>query len=281
MDKTNRIRFPIMTDHDAANALTPFGFTGLESEIYAFLAGESTATGYRIAQAIGKPVANTYKAIHTLQAKGAIIVEEGESRLCRAVPSDELLDRLGRDFEKSRQVAKRALQQIRRTDVDDRLYTIRATSQALQRARQMLDSAEQIVLLAARADLVRALADELANAATRGVEVFIKTEREVAINRAEVYVVRREDDLLHHAPYLRLTVDGRQHLGGRVDSDDVADIVWSQNAAFSLMSHEGLAAEISVLAVAERIEDGAGAKRVAKALNQAMPASRTLGATSR
>ena len=69
-----------------SDALVPFGFTALESEIYVFLLGESPATGYRVAQGINKPAANTYKAIQTLQSKGAILVEEGSSRFCRAVP---------------------------------------------------------------------------------------------------------------------------------------------------------------------------------------------------
>ncbi|MDO8629132.1 MAG: helix-turn-helix domain-containing protein, partial [Phycisphaerales bacterium] len=66
--------------------LVPLGFTPLEGEVYAILVAESPATGYRVAQAIGKPVANTYKAIESLERKGAIVVDDGESRLCRAVP---------------------------------------------------------------------------------------------------------------------------------------------------------------------------------------------------
>jgi len=56
-----------MATSPAAELLVPFGFTNLESEIYVFLLGESPATGYRIAQAIGKPAANTYKAIESLR----------------------------------------------------------------------------------------------------------------------------------------------------------------------------------------------------------------------
>ena len=51
------------------DALRELGFTELESRIYIFLLEESPATGYRIAQAIEKPVANTYKAIELLYYK--------------------------------------------------------------------------------------------------------------------------------------------------------------------------------------------------------------------
>src|SRR5262244_1295461 len=95
-----------MKEADAAataiDALTRLGFTALEAEVYTWLLGEPGATGYRIAQGIGKPVANTYKALESLQKKGAILVEEDESRLCRAVPPEELLTQLERGFASSR-----------------------------------------------------------------------------------------------------------------------------------------------------------------------------------
>ena len=68
------------------------GFTQLESEVYTFLLGANASTGYAISQAIAKPAANVYKAITTLENKGAVYVEEGSSRLCTAVSSDELLN---------------------------------------------------------------------------------------------------------------------------------------------------------------------------------------------
>lgn len=48
------------------------GFTGLEADVYTALLAESPTTGYRVAQALGKAVANTYKAIASLEAKRAV-----------------------------------------------------------------------------------------------------------------------------------------------------------------------------------------------------------------
>lgn len=43
-------------------ALSSLGFTELEASVYAYLVQKSPATGYRVAQAIRKPVANlSYK----------------------------------------------------------------------------------------------------------------------------------------------------------------------------------------------------------------------------
>src|SRR5580704_2378142 len=115
-----------MAVRDCVKALAELGFTNLEAEIYAFLLQESPATGYRIAQAIGKPAANTYKAIQTLEQKGAVIVEDGTSRMCRAVSSDELLSRMTREFELRRSSAQSTLSALNHPSVDERIYQIRS-----------------------------------------------------------------------------------------------------------------------------------------------------------
>src|SRR6185369_9415584 len=94
------------------SALVPFGFTELESAAYTFLLRESPATGYRVAQGIGRAVANTYKAIESLRLKGAVMIEQAEGKLIRAVPPDELLGSLEAEFSRRRRSAARALSSV-------------------------------------------------------------------------------------------------------------------------------------------------------------------------
>ena len=72
--------------HEAAvESLQELGFTETEALAYAGLVPISPATGYRVAQAIGKPAANTYKALESLEAKGAVLVESGAVRPLAAI----------------------------------------------------------------------------------------------------------------------------------------------------------------------------------------------------
>ena len=71
---------------DGTQSLMALGFTGLEAEIYAFLLGQSSVTGYRVAQALGKPAANTYKAIESLERKEAVLIGYGLKRNPRIRP---------------------------------------------------------------------------------------------------------------------------------------------------------------------------------------------------
>src|SRR5437764_15136779 len=84
------------------DALIELGLSGSEAAAYAYLVRHSPATAYKVAKGIGKPVANTYKAIASLEEKGAVLVDDGESRLCRAVPPEEFLARLDRRFRAQR-----------------------------------------------------------------------------------------------------------------------------------------------------------------------------------
>src|SRR5438874_1780106 len=81
----------VMGDQDLIRALVELGVTGLEAEVYTFLLQESPATGYRAAQALGRPVAGIYKALEALAHRGAVVVEEGTTRQYRSVPGEELL----------------------------------------------------------------------------------------------------------------------------------------------------------------------------------------------
>src|SRR5262245_33241006 len=85
-----------MTSPAIADCIAPvsaLGFTELEAATYAYLVQHSPATGYRIAHGIGKPIANTYKAIESLARKGAVVIEQTGNRLCRAVSPEEVLER--------------------------------------------------------------------------------------------------------------------------------------------------------------------------------------------
>lgn len=267
-----------MSTSDPASALTSFGFTGLESEIYAFLLTESPSTGYRISQAIGKPVANTYKAIQTLQAKGAIYIEESGTRMCAPVDSEELLERLGKEFEKRRSEAKESLAGLGKSQTDERIYHLRSRTLIVQRIREMLETSAEIALLVAPESLVKEVAEALSDAGTRGVEVIVKSDAEMNLPRVETYVATREDDLLKSRSLVRAVVDGVQVLVGHVGSDAATEAIWTRNSTLALSLHEGIAAEITVLAVAERIDDGAGPKRLAKALTHVRGGGKTQGA---
>jgi len=234
------------------------GFTEIEALVYAFLVRSEPATGYRISHAIDKPTANTYKAIAGLVQRGAVQVDEGGSRLIRAVPPDELLAGLERRERQRRETARAALASLTRDDGDDRVYALRDREQVLERARSMLARARQIALGDLFPEPLAALAEDLAAAAARGVRVVVNGYAPCDIAGVELISMAEAERSLKAWPgqQLSLVVDADEHLLALFDSSlaHVRQAVWSRSAFLSCLHHNHIAMEI--LNSASRDESG-------------------------
>jgi sugar-specific transcriptional regulator TrmB len=261
--------------HDAATTqpLVALGFTTLEAETYAFLLRESPVTGYRIAQALRRPAPNIYKALESLEVKGAVLVEDGDSRLCRPVPPDELLSQLERRFREQRARAERVLSLPPEAAGDDRVYTLRSAAQVLERARGMLRRCAEVALADAFPLALEALRPDLESAAARGVQVAVKAYAPAEVAGARVVLDSASDRVLERWPgqWLNLVVDGREHLIAFLTADGrgVRQAVWSGSAVLSWVYHSALSSEIVLDDVRNRLGAGADAAEAARAADAA------------
>lgn len=235
-------------DETTFNPLCALGFSEIEAFVYAFLVEHGPASGYRTSRAIGKPTANTYKAIATLSRQGAVQVDSGDGRLVRAIPPDELLARLERRDRENREAARSFLApRVAHVD-DERVYALRAPDQVLERARAMIGRAREIVLADLFPGPLDALAASLAEAAARGVRVVAKVyERRDLPGVAEV----PEPDAgraLSEWPgqQLSLVVDAEEHLIALFDAPlaQVHQAVWSRSTFLSCLHHNHVAMDL-------------------------------------
>jgi len=109
---------------ESVQVLQTLGFSKLEAAIYTFLLQQPPTTGYGIALTLGKPIANTYKGINALQAKGAVIVDESQTRLCRAVPPAEIFGQMQNALKQHREQAAETLAKLKTTADDARVYRL-------------------------------------------------------------------------------------------------------------------------------------------------------------
>jgi sugar-specific transcriptional regulator TrmB len=249
-------------------SLIALGFTALEAEVYVFLLQESPATGYRVAQGIGKPVANTYKAIASLQAKGALLVEESTNRLCRAVPAEELLERLERQFQESQRRAALALSTLKASPDDDRVYHLSTREQVAERSRLMLQRCQRVAVLDLFPGPLAELRPAIAEAAARGVRVVVKAYAPSRIERVKVVVRPRGQTLLKRWPgqWLNVVTDGRELLLAFLtrDGKGVNQALWSDSTYMSWVYHSAVGSEAILTAVEQSMERGATAAEVRK-----------------
>lgn len=246
--------------NESVEALMELGLTGLEAEIYTFLLRESPATGYRVAQAIGKPAANTYKALEGLAAKGAVAATEGASRQYRAAPWEELLGQIERRQNASRERAAIALARLPRGGEDDRVYEIGSRAQVIERARAMIGRASELIL----GDLFPGAAAELAGdlaAASQGVEVVLKVYEPVEIPGARLILRERGHEIYGQVPgdLMDLSVDGREALLAflRPGPEGVHQALWTASALLTSRLHAALVHELILTDLKQAVEAGA------------------------
>jgi HTH-type transcriptional regulator, sugar sensing transcriptional regulator len=261
-----------MSARECRDSLRAFGFTELEADVYSFLLGESPATGYRVAQAIGKPVANTYKAVQTLQAKDAVVAEDGDGRLCRAVPAEELLDQLERRFRDNRRRASRALGRLKSSPEDHRVYQLRTPARVFERCGRILADCRHVAIIDAFPRTLDELRPAIEKAANRGVAVAVQAYRGAVVAGADVAVRRDGEAVMRRWPgqWLNLVADGREYVLALLTEDlqAVHQAVWSRSAYLACVYESAVAAEVVLSEITRLIEDGAPVRLLRRALRR-------------
>ena len=238
----------VKANADCVESLTELGFTELEAAAYTYLVQASPATGYRVAQALGKPVANTYKAIESLQQKGVVIADETGSKRCRAVPPDEVLDRLETRFERRHGQASRAFSRLRPAGGDDGVYALNDPDQVYDRCRAMLSRASEVALLDAFPTPLMTISEAVEACAARGVRMAVEVyEPTTALEGVETVLNPHSADTRHWpGDWLNMVVDGSELLLAFMDIDGarVHQAIWSRSPFLCWAYQSALAGEI-------------------------------------
>ncbi len=244
---------------DQVGPLVALGFTELEAAVYLYLVENAPATGYRVSHDIGKPVANTYKAIESLHQKGGVMVDEsGENRQVRAVPPQELLEQFADAFRNRYEAASRTLEGLEPRERDMGVYTLTRTEQVVARARTMLNNADDVVLCDLFPRSVEKLRDDLEAAAGRGVIVAGRVYEPTELEGPEMVTSTRATEVRGRWPgqWLNMVVDGAQILLSFLSEDatSVHQAVWSGSPFLSWVYHVSLSWEITGTRVEEALE---------------------------
>lgn len=260
-----------------ADALAALGLTPLEAEAYRFILAVPHATGYRIAQALGKPVGNVYKTIEALEAKGAVMTSDDDgTRVVAAVPAEEWIRSRRTAFETACAHAASELSAFADAPEgdDDRVYHLFDSASTIERARTMLRQAKSFAILSVAPAILPALVEELHRAAKRGVAVACKVFEACDIPGVEIVVDPRGPQAVANAPgeWLIASVDGRASLqalfrhsavppgGEPLPSLHLA--TYTTNPLHSWSLYSGLSSDFLLASIRRRIADGGTSKEL-------------------
>ena len=257
-------------DEQAIELLRQLGLNQLESEVYVFLLQHPPVTAYRVGKMLGRPTANVYKAIEALSRRGAVLVEEGDNRLCRAVPADEFLHHIKGRFLRTTEGAADTLSKLQRPSFDERVYRVETVAGVLDRVRTMLAAAETIALVDAFPRSLEFLRTDIAEAVARGVQIRVEAYGPFEMDGADVVVVDHPEESLTGwgGEQLNVVVDGRQVLIALLDAEltRVEQAIWSGSPYLSCLLHAGISAELTVLKIRAYVDSAPDSPRDLAAL---------------
>lgn len=154
--------------------LMDLGLSGLEAETYLALVAEPGSTGYRVSQVLGKAAPNTYRALDSLLAKGAVVADEADrGRAFAPVPVRELVRQMSSRLETIAEDIEKGLSTMHVPEADQGVYRLRTVHQVMARAGEMVASAESSIVVDADDDPMGELRDGFQRAASRGVNVLL------------------------------------------------------------------------------------------------------------
>lgn len=265
-----------------AESLAALGLTPLEAEAYRFVLSTPQASGYRIAQALGKPVGNIYKTIESLEAKGAILTsDDGGTRVAAAVPAEEWIRGRRATFDAACIRAARELQSF--TDApeadDDLVYRIVDPAAVFERARSMLRQASRFALASITPRLLPHVADALHACGQRSLAVGVKVYEPCEIPGVETAVDPRGSDALVDAPgeWIILSVDGRAclhalfHPSASIELPTLHMASYTTNSLLAWSVYSGVSSDFLLASVRRRLREGCDAKAIAADLERLQP----------
>jgi HTH-type transcriptional regulator, sugar sensing transcriptional regulator len=253
------------TDH-----LIALGFSEIEADAYVFLLRESPATAYRVSQVTGRTAANTYKAMESLEARGAVFVEEADPRSYRAVPLTELLNNIEKIFHRHRSGASKLLAGLEKEQSDDRVYQLRDAGQVFERSMSILRAARHVALLDIFPEPLAELRSSIDDCIGRGVNVGLLVYEPIVIEGATVIVNYEANSVLARwkGRWLNLAADSAQQIHAILTpaGDEVIHATWSASPFLSHLYFSGLLGEMLSSAIRTLVRDGGSGNKIEKAV---------------
>jgi HTH-type transcriptional regulator, sugar sensing transcriptional regulator len=260
------------TSNESISALSELGFTELEAAVYAYLVENSPATAYRVAQDIGKPVANTYKAVKALHQKGAVLIDETQNRLCQAVAPAEVLEKLKDAFLERHRKTADALARLKPSGDFEKIFSLATPEQVFDRCRRSIEQAETIVLVDAYPGVVKTLRPWLEEAGARGVTVVLQVYKPAQVRGVEIVEFQNAAEMLGRwkGDWLVVVVDGAEYLFAFIAEDGrtVHNAIWCGSAFMALPQHSNLALSFRASILEDLLKKDTSRKKIEKELRR-------------
>jgi sugar-specific transcriptional regulator TrmB len=226
-----------MDDIRRVELLKEIGLSANESAVYLELIKESPQTGYKIAEKIGKSRSNTYQALRSLEKNGYInLLEGGSVQEYIPIPIDQLLSYKERELKRRSSQITEAFADIRSESGGNQIYNIKSLDQLISKAEEMIDLAEDIIIIDSSKKPIKHVEKRLVGAAKRGVKVLIQSIERIEIEGCRNVI--NSGDFTDLDPWgvdwLSISVDSEKTIISYLkQSGDLINALWIDNIYLS------------------------------------------------
>jgi len=234
-----------MKNGDIESVMAELGFSRYEARAYAALAEGRPLTGYELSKRSGIPGSKVYECLERLNRKNLIVSVGDHPPRYVAVPPEELVRRLTRDFEHSVKTLKNLLAGRSRAEAVDYIFNINGYDEIMDKAEEMVRQAGRTLDMSVWSREMGRLAGPIREAVERGVDVRI-----LSFNGGEAGLPVR---VYHHKPlsgsdsaarWITVVRDGNEVLTGQCSGGGTPVAAWTRNRCLVFISLKYIEHEI-------------------------------------
>ena len=239
--------------------LKELGLSELEANIYHWLLGNQRSTGYKIAGQIAKPVANTYKALKSLQNKGAVISDDSKgTTYFETIPIEEFLNKIESEFNRKKEKIIKEVEKLETRQDNTGIYEIKSIELVYEKAASMIKSAQNTLLIDGFPAPMKKIKQYLTEERASDVSIYVKNYSGDDI--AKVHQLKASFDDLPiselNGQWLIVLKDTNESLLAffNKDGSELIHAVWTQDPFISFILFNGSAYEFNFTEIYEQIK---------------------------
>lgn len=225
---------------ETLDILKTLGFTEYEAKAYLALLSHSPATGYAVAKNSGVPRSKIYEVLDGMTARGDVLISPGNPPLYKALPAKELIAARKARAEENFLLAEQSLEKFEQAEHDrENIWNITGHDAILQKVNECITSAKKRILIEIWEEDFPTVAENLEEAAKRGVNVSIISYGNIPAAFANVYPHDMSDKITteYGGRWLVFSADDAQVVAGAVSMGEESRAAWTM--------HQGLVMPIT------------------------------------
>lgn len=234
--------------------LKQLGLSEYEAKAYTTLLRENPLTAYEISKNSGIPSSKIYEVVKRLESRQMVqSVHRERSRMFIPTSPDEFVESFKAAMENNLHNVKAELKNFKVGTDTSYTWHIKDYDGLISKAKRMLDTSQQTILLSLWPAEIEALAKSISDAENRSVKIAIVHYGATKIKLGQLYRHPVEDTIYAQKGVrgFSLVADSKEVLMGKIKGLET-EAIWSMNEGFVIKAEDFIRHDIYVMKIVGR-----------------------------